>query len=1465
MNSLSLAFSQRMGSIRALLASATCALLVLVAPIPALAQSVGGGQTLYTTNATPYGSCSGCHFGGAPANTAQGIVAPGHPSAANNYNFIKSAMTGPTGKMFIAFGALAIPSDPQLFQLAMYIGQYKPPVFTVSNGNASLTLNVLAGGSGALNLYPLLASDGSGGVPSDAGFTKTNGLNGAVNVAQVGASTAMQYNATYVSNGTIGTDSFTVTMTNPAGSDSRTINVVAVGITSATTATGTAGQAFNYAITSNGTVTGSYAAAGLPAGLIVNSSSGVISGTPDASAIGVSNVTISVATSAGTASRSLQITIGGLTSPSTASVTQNTPFSYTATASPTATSFSASPVLPDGLSFSGLTISGSPTTSGIYDIALQVNTAGGIRTGSLRLTVISAGAPAISTLPTLSVAPAVSLIGAVGTPISAITIKASNPPIDANSYAASNLPPGLTVNPANGLISGTPTVSGDYAVTLRATNSSGAGVGTLNVVLRVNAIGGPTLNSAATATGTVGVNATVYQITTNGVNGPITSYSLLSGTLPAGLSLNSSSGAITGTPTESGIFNMSLGATNSAGFTGSRAVVMTIIPTSVPVVTSPVNGLSTSLAFGAPIAPIAITGTNPPLLSFANPSNNLPAGLTLDTATGIISGTPSAPTQGSLITLTATNAAGTSSAITITLAVGVPAPASCALTTEINTPKTLDLQGCMFPQLTPTGMKIAVPSAHGAVNISGTRVTYTPKTNYFGSDAFSVVALFGPGIQSTTGTVSVVITGRPNPEKDVAVGALLTSQTEAVVRFSRAQIANYGRHLESLRGNTARQFSPPSAGLGYSRWTPQATTNLAPPSATMFKLEPSPTILPTGLAPASLPVSAAVAIAANDLGLANSPLYNLTMGLAQNRSIDLGVLGRSLAGDKTGQTQAAETSVWAEGVASFGVRDASGGVSSAEFSSSGITFGVDRVMSDRLTVGLGVGYAKDTTRIGTDGTQNIAKGYSVALYANYMATPNTYVEGLIGVGAFDFDAQRFVDPANEFATSQRKGNQLFGSIGAGWEHRNKGTLISPYGRIDFSNDRLNEATETGAGNYALTYLEQSPTTLQGALGLRGESVHAMKAGWVIPRARIEYRKDFNGASEATLRYADQIGGTRYTIAQDGSVRQALVLGIGSEFVFRDGLSVVLDYQLNRVSAIESSYALRLKVVKGLGVKGLPNMMRGFDQDFDDDNELQVDAGIVWDDNVTRAKADADTRVDNVYALSVSKTYNRMLSRNTRLLATLSAGGERSQNFNGLSKSIVGAEASLQYRASSAFSAPTWSLFAKANGEDYQSQLRDGTRYTAGASVLVPITDRITVLGAISQLGRNANSAVFRTKENSARLNVDFDLRNGSTMYVTGEYRNGDMVSTGRPSLENISTAKMFVQDDAYADGTFVSYRLDATTWLSTIGYNVGLGARDSVDLAWRRVQSTPTLRPDWVTSSPSYITNQLTASYLMRF
>ncbi|MEQ1883134.1 MAG: hypothetical protein ABL878_19445, partial [Burkholderiales bacterium] len=135
-----------------------------------------------------------------------------------------------------------------------------------------------------------------------------------------------------------------------------------------------------------------------------------------------------------------------------------------------------------------------------------------------------------------------------------------------------------------------------------------------------------------------------------------------------------------------------------------------------------------------------------------------------------------------------------------------------------------------------------------------------------------------------------------------------------------------------------------------------------------------------------------------------------------------------------------------------------------------------------------------------------------------------------------------------------------------------------------------------------------------------------------------------------------------------------------------------------------------------------------------------------------------------------------------------------------------------------------------------------------------ITDRIGLFGALAHNERHGESAVFVNRDNAVRLNLDYAAAPRSTIYIGGEFRRGDVVSSTRnPSLEDFDIAKVLARDDAYPGGQFFTYRFDGSTVITTVGYNLGFGPRDSIDFSWRRVESTPSFRPSFATSPRSYI------------
>ena len=138
---------------------------------------------------------------------------------------------------------------------------------------------------------------------------------------------------------------------------------------------------------------------------------------------------------------------------------------------------------------------------------------------------------------------------------------------------------------------------------------------------------------------------------------PAVTYSVTAGTIPAGLTLNSTTGEITGTPTGSGNYSFTVTATNVAGsinrvFTGNVAAI--------PVVTVPGSGFSTNTVVAG--TKVTITGTNLDLITAAIIGGKS-ASIASKTATQIVLDVPNGSAAGdvpiSLIYPLGTLAAGT--------------------------------------------------------------------------------------------------------------------------------------------------------------------------------------------------------------------------------------------------------------------------------------------------------------------------------------------------------------------------------------------------------------------------------------------------------------------------------------------------------------------------------------------------------------------------------------------------------------------------------------------------------------------------------------------------------------------------------------------------------------------------------------------------------------------------------------
>lgn len=354
------------------------------------------------------------------------------------------------------------------------------------------------------------------------------------------------------------------------------------------------------------------------------------------------------------------------------------------------------------------------------------------------------GAPFRAAIPVLSIVGATVLTATNGRPYTGFTGYGFNG-VQPYSYSlVGTWPTGLSINASTGAITGTPSQTGSFtSLSVRVTDDNDDTADLSTFTLTVAAAVG--ISGTPVTTATNGRAYTGFTASASGGTAPIT-YALV-GTWPTGVSVNSSTGAVTGTPTQTGSFtSLSVSATDVYGSTASLNTFTMTVAAAVGISGTPVLTATNGRAYTGFTAS-ASGGTAPIVYAKVGA---WPTGLTLNTSTGEVSGTPSQSGSFAGMSISATDAYGsTASLSTFTLvvaaAVGVSGtPVLTATEDEAYAGFDVDSTGGTAPitfALTgtwPTG--ISINSSTGVVSGTPTEFGTFPSLSVSATDTYGSAA-----------------------------------------------------------------------------------------------------------------------------------------------------------------------------------------------------------------------------------------------------------------------------------------------------------------------------------------------------------------------------------------------------------------------------------------------------------------------------------------------------------------------------------------------------------------------------------------------------------------------------------------------------------------------------------------------------------------------------------------------------
>ena len=296
-------------------------------------------------------------------------------------------------------------------------------------------------------------------------------------------------------------------------------------------------------------------------------------------------------------------------------------------------------------------------------------------------------------------------------------------------------------------------------------------------------------------------------------------------------------------------------------------------------------------------------------------------------------------------------------------------------------------------------------------------------------------------------------------------------------------------------------------------------------------------------------------------------------GLSLNmdgQQLPVGRVASSLFADKAGGASADPTGlvglglgVFVNGIGSFGDQRASSRDPGFDFSTAGLTAGVDYRVIPPLVLGAAFGYASARTDFDAGAGEMSSRTYSVSVYGSYFLGTSLHLDAIFTYGWNDYDTERNIIAPGISATAKASpsGEQAAVSANAGYDLHVGSLTVGPSLRVTYVNVEVGRYREHGSGGFDLSVRSQTVESLTTALG--GEVSYAISVpfGVLTPLVRFEWEHEYKGGSRLVQGIIVSDPAQTLFAARTGDPdRDYFNLGVGLIGTFQSGVSAFFYYE-----------------------------------------------------------------------------------------------------------------------------------------------------------------------------------------------------------------------------------------------------------------------------------------------------------------